>query len=87
LIPLLQQQRYRLTWGTTLILITGGLKDELLDELYQARRKGQNPILIVAGTDVAEEDVYHRARILKIPVHTIATERDLKVWLQESRQP
>ena len=87
IIPLLQQQRYQLTWGTTLIVITGGLSNELLDELYQARRKGQNPVLIVAGTDPAEEDVYRRANVLEIPVYNIATERDLKIWMQEARRP
>ena len=86
LIPLLQHQRYRLTWGTTLIVITGGLRNELLDELYQARRNGQTPILIVAGTDPSEEEIHRRASILEIPVYNIATERDLKIWMQESRQ-
>jgi uncharacterized protein (DUF58 family) len=86
LIPLLQQQRYRLTWGTTLIVITGGLSNALLDELYQARRSGQNPLVIAAGTDTSEEAVYRRAKILDIPVYNIATERDLKIWMQESRR-
>jgi uncharacterized protein (DUF58 family) len=85
-VPLLQQQRFRLTWGTTLIVITGGLKDELLDELYQARRNGQNPIVIVAGTDPAEKAVYRRATILEIPVYNIPAERDLRIWIQEARQ-
>jgi uncharacterized protein (DUF58 family) len=85
LIPLLQQQRYRLAWGTTLIVITGGLKGELLDELYQARRNGQNPVLIVAGTDISDEAMYRRAKILEIPVYNIVTERDLKIWMQEAR--
>ncbi len=87
LVPLLQQQRYRLTWGTTLIVITGGLSEALLDELHQARRSGQNPVVIVAGTDTAEEAIYRRAKILGIPVYNIATERDLNIWMQESRRP
>jgi uncharacterized protein (DUF58 family) len=86
LIPLLQRQRYQLTWGTTLIVITGSIKNELIDELYQARRNGQNPVLVVAGTDPSEEAVYRRARVLDIPVYNIATERDLKIWLQKSRR-
>ena len=86
LVPLLQQQRYRLAWGTTLIVITGSLCNELLDELYQARRNGQNPVLIVAGTDTAEDAIHSRAKVLEIPVHNIATERDLRIWMQQSRR-
>ncbi len=85
LMPLLQQQRYRLTWGTTLIVITGSLSIELLDELYQARRNGQNPFIIVSGTDVSDDAVYKRAKILELPVYNIPTERDLKIWMEEAR--
>ena len=49
LASLIQEQRYRLAWGTTLIVITGSANHELLDELYQARRSGQNAILILVG--------------------------------------
>jgi len=84
-VPRLQQQRYRLTWGTTLIVITGSLNDELLDELYQARRGGQNPLVIVAGTDISKENIYRRAKILEIPTYNIAAERDLKIWMQGAR--
>jgi uncharacterized protein (DUF58 family) len=87
LVPLLQQQRYRLAWGTTLIVITGGLSNELLDELHQARRNGQVPLVIVAGTDTSDESIYRRSKILEVPVYNIATERDLKIWMQESRRP
>jgi len=86
LVPLLQQQRYRLAWGTTLIVITGSLSNELLDELYQARRNGQNPVLIVAGTDASEDAIHRRAKILEIPLHNISSERDLRIWMQRSRK-
>ena len=86
LVPLLQQQRYHLAWGTTLIVITGSLSDELLDELYQARRSGQNPFVILAGGDASADAVYQRAQVFHIPVYSMATERDLKIWMQESRQ-
>jgi hypothetical protein len=40
---LIQKQRYQLAWGTTLIVVTGRAGDDLLDELYQARRWGRTP--------------------------------------------
>ena len=86
LVPLLQQQRYHLAWGTTLIVITGRLSDDLLDELYQARRSGQNAIMILAGADLSEEAARRRAKTFGIPVFSIATERDLNIWTRESRR-
>jgi len=58
----------------------------LLDELYQARRNGQNPVLIVAGTDASEDAIHRRAKILEIPLHNISSERDLRIWMQGSRK-
>lgn len=85
LTPLIQRQRYQLAWGTTLIVITGQAGDDLLDELHQARRRGQNAILILAGRNASGGTVIHRAKILDIPVFSITTERDLKTWMQTSK--
>jgi uncharacterized protein (DUF58 family) len=85
LVPIIQQQRYQLTWGTTLIVITGKASDELLDELYQARRWGQNAVLILAGRNESDEASKRRARTFGIPVYSIATESDLKIWMQKSK--
>jgi hypothetical protein len=86
LIPLIQQQRYQLAWGTTMIVITGQAGDDLLDELYHARRGGQNAILILVGRNTSVETVIRRAAIFDIPVFSIATERDLKIWMQTSKR-
>ena len=84
LVPLLQQERYHLAWGTTLIVITGSLRDDLLDELYQARRSGQNAIVILAGGDMSDEAGHQRAKTFGIPVFLITTERDLNIWTQQT---
>jgi uncharacterized protein (DUF58 family) len=81
LVRLIQPQRYQLAWGTTLIVITGRAGDELLDELYQARRWGQNAVLILAGRDASEEMIRRRAKTFGIPVYSIAIESDLKIWM------
>jgi uncharacterized protein (DUF58 family) len=85
LVPLVQEQRYQLAWGTTLIVITGEARDELLDELYQARRSGQNAIVILVGGSTSEDATRRRAKTFGISVFSMATERDLKIWMQESR--
>ena len=81
-VPLIQAQRYQLAWGTTLIVITGGAGDDVLDELYQARRLGQNMVLILVNRDISDEATRRRAKILGIPVFSIASERDLSIWMQ-----
>jgi len=85
LAPLLQRQRYQLAWGTTLIVITGIAGDELLDELYQARRAGQNALLILAGVNTSGDEALRRANAFGIPVFSIASERDLNIWTKELR--
>jgi uncharacterized protein (DUF58 family) len=84
-VPLIQRQRYQLAWGTTLIVITGEAGDDLLDELYQARRWGQNTVLILVNRDTSEEATRRRAQILGIPVFSMASERDLSIWMQERK--
>jgi uncharacterized protein (DUF58 family) len=86
LAPLLQQQRYHLAWGTTMIVITGTASDDLLDELYQARRAGQNAMLILAGREVADDAGLKRAKTFGIPVFSIATEYDLRIWMMGSKR-
>jgi uncharacterized protein (DUF58 family) len=86
LIPLLERQRYQLAWGTTLIVITGLASEVLLNELYQARRAGQNVVLILAGRDISDETMRLRAQTFGIQVFSIGTERDLQMWRQERRR-
>ena len=85
LVSLIQAQRYQLAWGTTLIVITGNASDDLLDELYQARRWGQNAVLILAGRDASDEAIRPRAKKFGIPVVSVGTESDLEIWTRESK--
>lgn len=85
LVPLIQEQRYQLPWGTTLIVVTGEASDALLDELYQARRAGQNAIVILVGAGTSEEAIRRRAKTFGIAVYSIASERDLKIWTRQIR--
>jgi uncharacterized protein (DUF58 family) len=77
---IIQRERFHLSWGTTLIVITGQAGDDLLDELYQARRAGQNVLLILAGPVSNEQEITHRANHFGIPVFSIVNERGLDIW-------
>lgn len=77
---ILRRERYHLSWGTTLIVITGEAGNDLLDELYQARRAGQNALLILAGPVAHEREIIQRAGHFGIPVVPILNERGLDIW-------
>jgi uncharacterized protein (DUF58 family) len=76
----IQNQRAYLPWGTTLIVVTGSVEDDLLNELYQARRAGQTTIIIIAGRAVGVKEIQARAGYFGIPVIPIAHETDLERW-------
>jgi uncharacterized protein (DUF58 family) len=84
LTPLIEQQRYKLGWGTSLIVITGRADEALLNELYQARRGGQNAILILTSGGGADQASRQRSQLYGIPVFSVASERDLRIWMQRS---
>jgi uncharacterized protein (DUF58 family) len=85
LVALLQHQRYQLGWGTTLIVITGDASDDLMNELYQARRGGQNAILIQTGPGVSDDASRQHAQTFGIPVFSVTDERDLQIWMQKTK--
>jgi uncharacterized protein (DUF58 family) len=85
LVPLIQRQRFELGWGTTLVVITGSADDALVNELYQARRMGQNTVLILVGDDTSREASRQHAKAFGIPVSELGSERDLQIWMQGAR--
>lgn len=80
LAALIQRERYHLPWGTTLMVITGQVQDDLLQELYQARRSGQNAMLILAGMLSGSRQIQQRAAFFGIPSVVISKESDLDIW-------
>ncbi len=81
LTDMLRQQRHQLSWGVTLIVITGSANEALLDELYQARRAGQNVKLILAGPSASSiKNMSERAAHFGIPLVSIHDERGLDIW-------
>ena len=78
--PLFQYEAARLPWGTTVILILGGIDEALFDELFRARRAGLNIVLILCGTVPNLAEMQHRAEHFGIPVQHFMRERDLDVW-------
>jgi uncharacterized protein (DUF58 family) len=79
-VQLLRRQRVHLAWGTTVVLITGNVDNELFDELFQARRAGLNVVLILCGHVIEAEAIKHRAQHFGMPVYQFTSEQDLDIW-------
>jgi uncharacterized protein (DUF58 family) len=79
---LLRRESVNLTWGTTLILVTGQADEALFDQLFQVRRAGQQVVLILVGWAQDLEDAVRRAETFNIPLYKIRTEKDLDLWRQ-----
>jgi uncharacterized protein (DUF58 family) len=77
---LLHDQRPHLSWGTTVILITGQAEDDLFDEFFQAQRSGLDIVLILCGEVTGLIDMKRRAKRFGIPVYNIWSEQDLEIW-------
>ena len=69
-----------LPWGTTLILITGQVGENLFDELFQARRSGLDSFLVLCGTGQRYSETRRQAEYFGFPVFHFADEQDLDVW-------
>ena len=80
LVEKIRHQRHFLTWGTTLIVITGSVEDALLDELYQAGRSGQSAILVLAGPVAYARETKNRASYYGIQTVSIPNERGFNIW-------
>jgi len=77
---LLHDQRPHLSWGTTVVLITGQAEEELFDEFFQAQRSGLDIVLILCGEVTGLHEIKRRAKRFGIPVYNIWGEQDLEVW-------
>ena len=77
---MVQRERSVLPWGTTLLVVTGQVEQDLLNELHQARRSGQNALLILAGSVSHVKDIQKRAAFFGVPTLAISKESELDVW-------
>lgn len=77
---MVQRERSMLAWGTTLLVITGQVEQDLLNELYQARRSGQNALLILAGSVAHVKEIQTRAAFFGVSAIAISRESDLDIW-------
>jgi len=75
-----QQNRFQLSWGTTLVIISSGLTGELLDELFLAHKTGMEVLCVLCGMFPTSKEEQKKARLLGINTITVRDEQDLKAW-------
>jgi uncharacterized protein (DUF58 family) len=75
---LLRERGPALSWGTTLLVITGMPEANLFDELLRARRSGLHCIVFLTAPVLRFESFENRARNMGIPLYEIRSERDLE---------
>jgi hypothetical protein len=69
-----------LSWGTTLIVITGSADEALFDEIFRARRAGLDVLVALLGLVPDRVAVIQRARQFGVPLYEFERERDLDLW-------
>jgi hypothetical protein len=79
---LLRHETPHLAWGTTLIVITGGVDDTLFDELFQTRRRGLSTVIILAGRVPDSQEILRKANLSGFPTYAFNNDRDLDIWRQ-----
>jgi uncharacterized protein (DUF58 family) len=77
---LLQQASLDLSWGSTLIVITGREDEELLPALVHLRRRGFLALLILMDREADFPRTRGRAQQIGVPAVRIVRERHLDVW-------
>ncbi|MBW6465189.1 MAG: DUF58 domain-containing protein [Brevefilum sp.] len=76
---LLQDSLANLSWGATLVLISGSLHEDMLIQLFNARKRGINPAIIFTGQTPEYRSLKNLAGYYKIQLHKAALPTDLKM--------
>ena len=79
-VDLLRRESVKLSWGTTLSVITGRESEELFDTLAYLRRAGFAIALILIQSARPSAELQKRANLLGVPIHRVWRERDLETW-------
>lgn len=75
---LVQDARAQLSWGTTLIFISGSVSPEVLNQLFQARKAGLNPVILLVGRPVHLAADRRLAGGYHIPLYAARGTRELR---------
>ncbi|MDP9382929.1 MAG: DUF58 domain-containing protein [Chloroflexota bacterium] len=80
LAELLRAESVRLSWGATIVVITGRESEELYDTLVFLRRGGFSITVVLVHPQPASIALQGRLESLGVAVHRVRTERELETW-------
>jgi uncharacterized protein (DUF58 family) len=81
LVSMLRHESVNLSWGATILAITGSESQELFDTLVYLKRAGFAVSLVLVQPTRTSPDLRKQASILQVPVHRVWKEKDLEVCL------
>jgi hypothetical protein len=76
---LIQNALANLSWGATLVVISGNLHKDMLVQLFKARKRGINPAVIFTGQTPDFRSLKNLAGFYKIKLYKAANTPDLKL--------
>jgi uncharacterized protein (DUF58 family) len=79
-LSLFRRHRFGLNWGTTVIVLTGQVNEDLFNEFYAAKKTGLNIVIVLTGEVTGLQEMKRRAKYFKIPLYYFFDERDLLLW-------
>lgn len=78
---LLRRESVKLSWGATLVIITGRESEPLIDTLVCLKRTGFAVTLVLVHPEHLSAELRQRSDLLGIPVHRVWTESDLEAFI------
>lgn len=75
---LIQNASIDLSWGATLVLISGSLHNSTLNLLYKTRKKGINPVMLFIGQSADFRQLNKKTEYYKIKLYKANDIHDLK---------
>jgi uncharacterized protein (DUF58 family) len=76
----LRRESIHFSWGTTLLVVTGRLDQDLFEALFAVRRLGMDAMLILVGRGAVTEEDRRRVETFGFPLSLIQSEADLEMW-------
>ena len=76
----LHHHLHELSWGTSIMLLTGEIKEDVLAALAHAQRKGLNSTIILFGPQPQLQTIQAQVRRLGFKLIHVERESDLDVW-------
>jgi uncharacterized protein (DUF58 family) len=75
----LRRESMRLSWGATIVVITGSETDELFDSLVYLRHQGFAVALVLVMPEPPDEGKEAQAEVLHVPVYRVWREQEVEM--------